>query len=66
MAYEDYRMRMERLQNLIKHECTGKPDELAKKLEISRRTLFKDLSTLRDAIGITYDRYRGTYYYDEK
>ena len=65
MSYDDYRLRMEKLQNLIKKECTGNVDELSGKLGISRRTLFNDISTLRDnGFFIKYSKYRNTYYFD--
>jgi len=65
MSYDDYRMRMEKLQNLIKMECTGNVDELSDKLGISRRTLFNDMSTLRDnGYLIKFSKYRKTYYFD--
>jgi Response regulator consisting of a CheY-like receiver domain and a Fis-type HTH domain len=65
MSYDDYRLRMEKLQNLIKRECTGNIDELSYKLGISRRTLFNDISTLRDNGSlIKFSKYRKTYYFD--
>ena len=66
MAYEDYRRRMENLRHLIKHERTGDPAEFAKKLKISRRTLFHYLEILRDeGSKIKFNRNQKTYYYHE-
>jgi predicted DNA-binding transcriptional regulator YafY len=67
MSYDDYRLRMEKLQHLIKMECTGNVDELSDKLGISRRTLLNDVATLRDnGSVIKFCRYRKTYYYDNQ
>ena len=66
MAYDDYRRRMEKLQWYIKRECTGSADELAKKIDISRRTLFYYLEILRDeGSDIKFSRIRNTFYYVE-
>ena len=67
MSYNSYRIRMERLQDLIKRECTGNIDELSHKLGISRRTLLHDISTLRDdGLLIKYSKHRETYYYESQ
>ena len=67
MAYKDYRRRIERLQEYIKRECTGDVEELSDKLGVSRRTLFYYIEILRDTgLVIKFDRYRNTYYYDNK
>ena len=65
-TYEDYTRKMESLKNHIRMENTGTPDELAKKIEVSRRTLFHYLSILRDnGDVIKFSRIRQTYYYCE-
>ncbi len=53
---------------LIKHESTGSPEEFAKKLEISRSTLFEYLNYMREELmlAIIYDKYRSSYYYQGK
>ena len=67
MAYEDYRRRMERLQEYIRRECTGDVDELSGKLGVSRRTLFYYIEILRDTgLVIKFSRSRNTYYYGNK
>lgn len=43
--------RLQKLNKLIEHECTGTPDELAEKLGISKRQLHNLLDTLRNIGG---------------
>lgn len=51
---------------LISHKMTGTPDQLAKKLSISRRQLFNILSFFRHVGAIIrYDGMNCTYYYGE-
>lgn len=65
MAYEEYCRRIEHLKHLIKRECTGNANELAKILGISRSTLYNYLGTLQDEGNvIKFDVYRKTYYSD--
>ena len=54
-----------RIDYLIKIKGTGTPDEMAKKLGISQRTLFNYLNYLK-ALGapINYCKNRKSYYYD--
>lgn len=67
MSYEDYYLRMEKLKDFISHEHTGNSGELAKKLGISRRTLFLDLGKLRDTgMPVQYDWHRETYYVKQR
>lgn len=51
---------------LISHRSTGTPVEFAKKMELSRSTLFEYLAYMRYELGvcILYDKYQGTYHYD--
>ncbi|MGX5689551.1 hypothetical protein [Arcticibacter tournemirensis] len=56
--------RLERLDYLIRSKSTGALDELARRLEISERTLYEILSEMRDlGACIKYSRSRRTYYY---
>jgi biotin operon repressor len=55
---------IKRLDQLIVRCATGSPDELCVKLDISRRTLFRLISFLRDqGIPIDYSKTRKTYFY---
>jgi biotin operon repressor len=67
-SYENYGKRLEILQQCILEGKTGSPDELAEKLGISRRTVFKDLETLRDNSNddIQFSKIRNTYYFSNK
>jgi len=67
MALYNYLNRIERLDSLIRHKCTGTPKELAKKLDISERWLYIFLDELKTDLGcpIRYDRKRRSYVYDE-
>lgn len=57
-------MRLENLKYHIKLENTGNAKELAKKLGISRRTLFNYLETLRiKGMPVKYDTISKTYYF---
>lgn len=65
-AFEAYIHRMSRLQYEIKKKHTGNADQLAQKLNISRRTLFKDIEYLRDrGASIKYCRFRKTFFFEK-
>lgn len=56
--------RLQQLHSLIETECTGSPMEIARKMEISERSVYNLLEYLRDFNAlIGYDRSRKTYYY---
>jgi predicted DNA-binding transcriptional regulator YafY len=57
--------RIERIHYLIKKRGTGTPEELCKKLGISRRQLFRVLDFLKNDIHapIEYSKSRRTYFY---
>lgn len=56
--------RLKRINELIKAKCTGRPEMLCNKLNISRRQLFKDLEFFKDlGAEIAYSKIRETYYY---
>jgi predicted DNA-binding transcriptional regulator YafY len=56
--------RLQRIHSLIENECTGTPYELARKLNISERSIYNLIEYLRDFEAlIAYDRSRKTYYY---
>ncbi|MDR2909946.1 MAG: HTH domain-containing protein [Bacteroidales bacterium] len=64
MAYEDYFMKIESLQCYIRTGHTGSAYELAKKLNVSRRTLFNYLEILRDkGSEIKFCKIQKTYYF---
>ena len=56
--------RLKRMNELIKAECTGTPEELSGRLGIGRRQLFKDFECLKDmGVEISYSKIRETYFY---
>ena len=56
---------LDRLHNLIRLKATGTPRMLAKKMEVSRRTVFNLIKILRNfGAEIAYCRERETYYYE--
>jgi len=47
MSFEQHAARIDRLMGLIESSNTGTAEELAKKLDVSRRTIFNDFEFLR-------------------
>lgn len=63
MNYREHMERFKKIRRLIEAQKTGTPEELAESLGISRRTVFEDLSELRDeGLDIAYSRKKKTYY----
>ncbi len=59
--------RIERLDKHLKCRMTGSPDELARKLNISKRQLFRTIEELKDyGAPIAYSRSLKTFYYKEE
>ncbi|MFZ2906536.1 MAG: HTH domain-containing protein [Cyclobacteriaceae bacterium] len=64
MQFDKYTQRMRYLQELIEKQKTGTPEELAKKLGISRRMLFEYLTAIKEnGMPVQYCRTRKRYYY---
>lgn len=55
-----------RMDYLIQHKSTGNATEFARKMGLSRSTLFAYLDYMRNDLNlvILYDRYGQTYHYD--
>lgn len=68
MSLRTYVNRIQRLDALIRRKSTGPPEELANKLDISERWLYKFLRELKEEFDcpISYDSYRQSYVYEEK
>jgi Carboxypeptidase regulatory-like domain/TonB-dependent Receptor Plug Domain/HTH domain len=63
MKYVD---RLKRMDDLIRRKATGKAEEFARKMEISRSQLLQDIKNLREmGAPIEFDTYRQTYSYDK-
>lgn len=58
--------RIQRINNYIYNEKTGRPDEFAKRMGVSKRQLYNILEMLKDFDApIRYDRNRETFFYDD-
>lgn len=68
MSLRTYINRIRRLDAMIRRKSTGPPEQLAEKLDISERWLYKFLRELREEFDcpITYDHYRQSYVYEER
>ncbi len=56
--------RLKRLNEFIKREQTGTPEEFSRKLKISRRQLYFDLDMLRDfGVDTGYSKQRQTFFF---
>lgn len=68
MSLYRYINRIRRLDSLIKRKSTGTPKELANKLDISERWLYKFLRELKEEFDcpIIYDHYKQSYVYEEQ
>lgn len=64
MPLQKYVDRLERLHLLIKRRSTGTVDELAGKIELSRRQTLEYISDMKEmGAPICFCKYRRTYYY---
>lgn len=58
--------RVQRLNQLITHECTGTPEELSQRLCVSKRQVHNLIESLRNmGADISYDKTNKTYRYNE-
>jgi len=65
MGIATYLNRVSRIHSLVMRKSTGSPEEFARKMNLSRSALLKDLSELK-ALGfpIEYDKHRNSYRYN--
>lgn len=64
MTFKDHLSQVRRLHDLIRTKATGNPESLARRLAISRATVFRRIEDLRSlGAEIAYDKHRMTYYY---
>jgi predicted DNA-binding transcriptional regulator YafY len=67
MSYSDYLEKLLYLVDLLNHGNTGSADILAKKLNVSRRTIFRYLDELRmKGAVIGFSKIKKTYYLKNK
>jgi biotin operon repressor len=56
---------LDRLDQLIRRKATGTPAQLASRLEVSERTVYNLIDTLRQlGAEVSYNKCRGSYQYD--
>ena len=66
MNFIRYIDRLERIDRMIQLRSTGSPVDFAKRLDISKRQLFRTLEILKDyGAPISYSRSLGSFYYDD-
>lgn len=59
--------RIRRIDYLIQIGGTGTPDEFARRLNISRKSLYNYLNSMKEmGAPIKYCPFRGSYYYEEE
>lgn len=64
MSLVKYIARLQRMDYLIALRATGSPDEFARKMHISRSTLFETINEMRQlGVDIRYSSSAETYYY---
>jgi hypothetical protein len=68
MALRKYINRIEQLDQLVRLECTGNPEECAKKLKISKRTFYCLINELKTDFKcpIVYSRIKRSYVYTKE
>jgi predicted DNA-binding transcriptional regulator YafY len=60
-----YFNRLDQLHGLIRKKATGSPQDLARKLSVSQRTVFAYISILKgQGACIKFSKYRQSYYYE--
>ncbi|MEM9917955.1 MAG: HTH domain-containing protein [Bacteroidota bacterium] len=66
MRFIDYRNKLVRLHQLINRKGTGDPAALARRLDISRASVFRYLNDLKDmGADIRYCKNRQSYQYED-
>ena len=62
MTFQEYSEKLKTIKYLAEHKQTGTPQQLAKKLDVSERTVERMVQRLRDnGYPIKYNRLRCTY-----
>ena len=62
MTFIEYSEKIETLKHLANHKQAGTPKQLAKKFQVSERTIQRMVQGLRDhGYAITFNRFRKTY-----
>jgi predicted DNA-binding transcriptional regulator YafY len=65
MKFYEYQAKLDRIRELARTNATGSPKELARRIEVSERTLYRLVQNMRDqGIPLEYCRRTSTYYLD--
>lgn len=63
MRFYEYQKKLIRIQELAKRNATGSPKELAEKINVSERTLFRLVQNIKEqGVEIEYCRKISTYF----
>ncbi|MFT3823007.1 MAG: HTH domain-containing protein [Chitinophagaceae bacterium] len=63
---QEFLLRLQRIDHLIRIKNTGTPAQLAKRLGVSERTVYEYLNLMKDfGAPIKFNNYRQSYYYDQ-
>lgn len=63
MKFYEYQEKLNRIQELAKRNATGSPKELAQRISVSERTLFRLVQNIKDqGILMEYCRKTNTYF----
>ena len=61
---KNYLNRLQTLDHLIKRKSTGTPQQLAKRINVSERTIFELIRSMKErGAPISYSRKRSSYFY---
>lgn len=67
MSFTDHYAKLQQADQLIRHKATGIPEEFARKLSVSERTLYHLLEEMKSLrFPIAYSKERCSYYYTEE
>lgn len=62
MTYLEYAQKLDTIKHLVQLKQAGTPDKLAKKLNVSERTVLRMVHFLKNnGYPITFNRFRGSY-----
>ena len=63
MTFYEYREQLERIETLAKKNATGTPKELANRINVSERTIFRLIQSMKDfGTPIEYCRKTNSYF----
>lgn len=66
MKFREQLRKLKRLDGLISRSATGSPEELARRLDVSKPSIFRYINELKSCgAEIKYDSWRQSYRYEE-